>query len=86
VASESQERWQGFGRWSRTNQVGCQSSVKLVDADGHLETVEGIGHDVVGIDVVASASNLIRVGLLGAGEEQELCAGGSLEAGQTEMR
>jgi hypothetical protein len=71
---------------SRTDQIGGQGSVKLVDADGHLETVEGVGHDVVGIDVVASASYLIRVGLLGTGEEQELCAGGSLETSQTEMR
>jgi hypothetical protein len=85
-ASGGQEKCLGSGRWSRTDQVGGQSSVKLVDADGHLETVEGVGHDVVGIDVVASASDLIRVGLLGAGEEQELCAGGSLETGQTEMR
>jgi hypothetical protein len=84
--SGGQESCLGSGRWSRTDQVGGQSSVKLVDADGHLETVEGVGHDVVGIDVVASASDLIGVGLLGAGEEQELCAGGSLETGQTEMR
>jgi hypothetical protein len=73
-------------RWSRADEIGGQSSVKLVDADRHLKTVEGVGHDEVGIDVIASASDLICVGLLGAGEEQELCAGGSLETGQTKMR
>lgn len=73
-------------RWSRADEIGGQSSVKLVDADRHLKTVKGVGHDEVGIDVIASASDLICVGLLGAGEEQELCAGGSLETGQTKMR
>lgn len=86
MAWGGKESWQGHGRWSRTDQVGGQSSVKLVDTNGHLETVEGVGHDVVGIDVVASASNLVCVGLLRAGEKQELCAGGSLETGQTEVR
>lgn len=71
---------------SRADEIGGQSSVELVDADGHLETVKGVGHDEVGINVIASTGDLVCVGLLGAGEEQELCAGRSLKTGQTEMR
>lgn len=71
---------------SGTDEVCGQSSVKFVDSYGHLEIVKGIGHDIVGVDVVASAGDLVCVGLLGTGEEQKLCAGRGLEAGQAKVR
>lgn len=71
---------------SRPDQISSQRFVKFVHSDGHLKAVEGIAHDKLGIYLITSSRNSLGVRLLGAREEQELDAGGSLKAGQAEMR
>lgn len=56
-----------------------QGSLKLVHPNGHLETVERVRHDVLGIGRVDERELIRRV--LGRCQEQELCARASLEAG-----
>lgn len=58
--------------------------LKGLTPDGHLGLIEGILHDVIGVELVDAAHDDLDVGLLGLGKEQELGAREGLEAGQAE--
>lgn len=69
----------------RPHQIRRQCAVELLDADRHLERIEGVLHDVVAVHLIASPHDRFRVRLLRAREQQEFDAGGRLEAGQVEV-
>ena len=65
-------------------QPTAQTPIPRVDANRHLELVEGILHDEVGVAIVHAAHDILDVGGDGVGEEEEFRAGQRLEAGEAE--
>lgn len=57
-----------------------QLAIKKVATHRHLKRVEGVLHDVVGVEVVNAPQRHVNVCLRGIGEEEELCAGEGGEA------
>lgn len=60
-------------------------SVKRITSDGHLQLVERILHDIVGIQLIDLAHHGIHVLHQRVGEEKELGPGQGLEAGQAKL-
>ena len=75
----------GCTRISRPNQIPPQRTIKLLHPHRHLHRIEGILHNKIPINLITPPYHDIRIGLLGAAEQQELDAGGGLEAGQAEV-
>lgn len=65
--------------------VRVQLPIKGLAANGHLELIEGVLHDVVRVQVVDPTHGNIHVGLHRVGEEQEFGAGQGVEALQPEV-
>jgi hypothetical protein len=62
-----------------------QLPVEHVAPDGHLELVERVLHDVVGVQLVDASDGDVDVGLRRVGEEQELGARHGVEALQPKV-
>jgi hypothetical protein len=62
-----------------------QAAVELVAPDGHLDGVERVLHDVVGVQLIYFLHHGIDIGLLRLSEKEELCARLRLEALDPEL-
>lgn len=64
----------------------AQSPIKLLTSHRHLQGIERILHDIVGVELINLRDNRITVRLVRFGEEQEFHAGRCLKARQAEIR
>lgn len=60
--------------------------IKSLATHGHFQTIEGIFHDIVRIQLVDTLHDLIDIGLLGLGKQEEFDARHGLEAREPEQR
>lgn len=84
-ADDSQPRARPSTRIINLPNVRVELAVEHVAAHRHLELIEGVLHDVVGVEIVDFAHGDVDVGLHGVGEKQELCARLRVEALQPEI-
>jgi len=65
--------------------VGEQLAIEKVAADGHLQLVKRVFHDVVAVHIISAPDAYVDIGLHRVGEEQELGTRQRVEALQSKV-